>query len=234
MTNSEILAAVSRAVNDATFTKRTKAIMLGIITDAQNRIIDKTECLRQIDSTSIALGADDGDYDMPASFVKFPTEGSDVQRAFVSLGTYGKFPLTFIPMTILSNRYSGWRQTASGTPEFYSLVEKGTPNLIIYPKPSSSFISTNGSTVFMDMIYRPTAALAEDSNLPFDNASRFTGLFQILLKLLVITQIKIEDMKFEDADKMMLVTDKLFEEAIDLVRSIAVAPGNHGFEEQQL
>ena len=234
MNNTEILTAVARAVNDGAFSKRSKAVHLGILTDSQNYIIDRTECLRKIDSTSITLVANDGDYDLPDSFVKFPTEGSDVNRGFVSLGTYGKYPLKFIPMTILNNQYPGWRQTSAGTPLWYSIIETGTPQLIIYPKPSTAFITTNGAVVFMDIIYKPTTSLAEDTNLPFDNSYRFTGLFQILLKLRAIWQIKLEDMQFADADRLDVKTEKLFDAATDFVRSIAVSPGNHGFEEQIL
>lgn len=232
MTNAEILADVARSVNDGTFTKRTKTIMLGIITDAQNYIIDKTECLRQIDSTSIVPAADDFDYSMPSTFVKFPTEGADVKRGFVSLGTYGKYPLTFIPLPILNNQYPGWRQAASGTPEWYSLIEMGTPQLIIHPAPSTAFLALAGAKAFIDMIYKPATALLEDTNLPFDNAYRFSGLFQILLKLRAVWQIKLVDSQLGEFDRLTSTIDKLTEEAIDYVRSIAVSPGNHGFEEQ--
>jgi hypothetical protein len=231
MNNTELLQAISRAVNDATFAKRSKAVMLGILTDAQNYIIDKTECLRQIDSTSVTLVASTSAYNLPASFVKFPVEGSDVKRGFVSIGTTGKFPLTFIPMTILNSHYPNWRNTTTGTPEWYSLIETGTPQLVIYPTPSAAFITANGAVVFMDMIYKPDPII-EDTNMPFDNAYRFTGLFQRLLKLSAIWQIKLEDMQFNDENRLDRHIDKLMEEATDFVRSIAVSPGNHGFEEQ--
>lgn len=231
MNNTEILASVSRAVSDATFAKRSKAIMLGIITDAQNHIIDKTECLRQIDSTSITLVASDGDYAMPSTFVKFPSEGADVKRGFVAAGTNAKFPLTFIPLTVLNNQYPGWRATSAGTPEFYSLIEAGTPQLIVYPAPSAAWITANGSAFYMDIIYKPATALAEDTNLPFDNAYRFSGLLQKLLKLMAIWQIKLEDMQFNDETRLDRHVDKMMEEAIDFVRSTSASPGTHGFEE---
>ena len=234
MTNAEILAAVSRAVNDATFVKRSRAIMLGILTDSQNYIIEKTECLRQIDSTSIVPVADTSTYTMPATFVKFPTVDQAVKRGLICLGTYGKYPLTSIPLAILNNQYPGWRQTASGTPEFYSLTETGTPTLILYPAPSSAFLTLAGAKAFVDMIYRPATGIVEDSNLPFDNGQRFLGIFQVLLKLRAIWQIKMEDMQFADADRLMKGTEVLFEEAIDFVQSLSAYPGNHGFEEQIL
>lgn len=231
MNNTEILAAVARAVNDANFGKRSKAIMLGILTDQQSRIIERTECLRQIDSSSITLVADDGDYGLPSTWVKFPVEGSATKRSFVAIGTNGKVPLTSLPFALLNNQTPNWRATEAGTPEFYSIIETGTPQLIIYPKPSSAWVTANGSAVYMDMIYKPATALVEDANLPFDGAYRFSGVFQILLKLCAIWQIKLEDMQFADADRLDAKTEKLFEEAMDLVRSLNVAPGQHGFEE---
>ena len=231
MNNTEILAAFSRSINDATFDKRNRAIQLGILTDAQNYIIDRTECLRKINSTGVVLVADDGDYTLPNEFVKFPTEGGDIKRGLVNVGTYGKYPLTYISLPILNSQFPGWRQTSAGTPEFYSIIESGTPELIVYPKPSATFLSANGTTVFMDIVYRPTAGLAEDSNLPFDNSYRLSGIFQILLKLRAIYQVKLEDMQFEDADRLALSTKAMFEEAADFVRSIASSPGTHGFEE---
>ena len=237
MNNTEILAAVACAVNDATFGKRSKAVMLGILTDAQNYIIDQTECLRQIDSTSIVPAADTSTYAMPNTFVKFPTMDQAVKRGLICLGTYGKYPLTAIPMPMLNNLYPGWRQTTSGTPEFYSLESKGTPNLIIYPAPSTAFLASAGAKAFVDMIYRPTTALVEDSNLPFDNGQRFLGVFQILLKFRTIWQIKTEDMQFTDADHYERLEDRmdgLLDQAIDYVQSLSAYPGNHGFEEQIL
>ena len=231
MTNTEILTAVARAVNDATFAKRSKAVMLGILTDAQNYIIDKTECLRKVDSTSITLVASDEDYDLPTSFVKFPSEGAEVKRGFVNVGTYGTTLLTFKPLPLLNNELSGWREKDAGTPEFYSLIETGTPQLILFPKPSAAFITANGSTLFMDIIYKPDA-IVEDANMPFDNGYRFTGLFQRLLKLSAIWQIKLEDMQFTDENRLDRHIDKLMEEAMDFARTIAVSPGQHGFEEQ--
>lgn len=231
MNNTAILAALGQAMNDPTFKKRTKDTVLGIMTDAQNYIIDKTECLRQVDSTSVVPAADTMTYALPNTFVKFPTEGTDVKRGFVSLGTYGKYPLTFLPLTILNNRYPGWRQTASGTPGWYSVIDKGTPQLIIYPAPSTAFITSAGAVAFMDVIYKPAAALLEDSGLPFDGAYRYNGLFQILLKLRSIWQMKLEDMQFADADRLSKSTDGLFDEATDFVRSLAASPGHHGFEE---
>jgi hypothetical protein len=157
-----------------------------------------------------------------------------VKRGFVSLGTYGKYPLTYIPIEVLNNQQPGWRQAAAGTPEFYSITQEGTPKLIITPAPSAAFLSTNGAVLFMDMVYKPAAGLAEDTNMPFDNGYRFNGLFQILLKLRAIWQIKLEDMQFADSDRLSKETDTLFEEAGDFVRSLSAAPGNHGFEEQIL
>lgn len=231
MNNTEILASVARAVNDATFSKRSKSIMLGMITDAQNHIIGVTECLRKINSTDIVLVADTGEYSMPNEFVKFPSDGGDTKRGCVSLGTTGKFPLTNLHISRLNNSYPGWRNASSGTPEFCYFIGSGTAKLGIYPKPSSSFITTNGSSVIMDIVYKPTSALLENASLPFDGSQRFDGLFQILLKLRSIWQIKTEDMQFQDADRLDKTTEKLFEQAIDFVQSTFTSPGNHGFEE---
>jgi hypothetical protein len=232
MNNAEILAAVSRAVNDATFAKRSKAVQLGILTDAMNYIIDMTECLRQVDS-SLTLVADQSSYALPATFIKFPTVDTAVKRGLVCLGTYGKYPLTVITQALLNNQYPGWRQTASGTPEWYALTETGTPQLILYPKPSTAFIASAGSTIFVDMVYRATD-IVEDTNLPFDNGIRFKGLFQILLKLRAIWQIKAEDMQLPEEDRLGAEVTKLMESALDFVQSYNSVPGNHGFEEQIL
>ena len=230
MTNTEILNAVAQAVNDAQFRKRTKASFLGVLTNTQDSLVEKFECLRKIDSSSFTLVADTGEYNVPSTFVKFPSQGAEVSRGFVSVGTNGRFPLQSIATEILDNRYPYWRATASGTPEFYYLIKSGTPKLGFYPKPSSTFISTYGSAVYADIIYRPSAII-EDANLPFDNSYALQGVLQRMLRFQTIWQLLVEDKSFSDADRLEVKILKMEEDARDLVETMLIVPSPHGFEE---
>ena len=230
MTNTEILNAVAQAVNDGTFKRRTKAVMLGILTDAQNYIIDKTECLRKIDIT-LTLAEGDGEINLPSGFVKFPTDDASIKRGLIGLGTGGAVVLTSTTTAFLNHEQPGWRNLDNGVPEFFYLIKSGTPKIGFFPKASSDFIDENGSGIYVDMVYRPTGTLAEDSNLPFDNSTVLSGVFQVLQKLRAIWQIKLEDMQFADADRVRLAVNEMFPEAQDFINSLLVVPGNHGFEE---
>ncbi len=230
MTNAQILAAVSQAVNDPTFKKRGKDIMLGILTDSMNYIIDRTECLRKVDSSK-SMTASVIETAVPSTFIKFPMEENDVDRGFVAVGTNAKYPLTPITLSLLNNRFPNWRGATAGTPQFYYLTKEGSPKIGLYPAPSSTFITTNGSPIYMDIIYR-ASDLVEDSNLPFDNSNVYKGMFQIALKLRSIWQIKLEDMQFADADRLNLNVENLIQLCTDFVTSMHVAVGQHGFEEQ--
>ena len=230
MTNTQILNAIAQASNDARFSKRTKDTFLGILTDAQNYVVDKTECLRKIDSSSVVLVADTGEYSLPSSYVKFPSDDASVKRGFIAIGTNARYTLTSTTTALLNSRYPYWRGASSGTPEFAYLIKEGTPKIGFYPKPSSTFLSSYGTKVYLDIIYRPSA-IVEDANLPFDNSYPLSGLFQMLLKLRALWQIKMEDTQFTEADRILVKAEALTEEAQDFVNSMLVVPGHHGFEE---
>lgn len=231
MNNTEILNAVAQAISDATFKKRTKPTMLGIITDAQNYVVERTECLRKSDSSTV-LTADSAEITLPTDFIKLPTEGGDTKRGFVSVGTNGKFPLTLIQLPRLNNLYPGWRGTAAGTPEFCYITKDGTPKLNVWPKPSTAFLAANGNTVYLDdFVYRPPSML-EDLLLPFNGSTLLSGIFQVTLKQRAIWQVKLEDTQLAEADRLDLKVESLIEKCIDFVNTIFVTPGTNGFEEE--
>lgn len=229
MTNTELLNALAVAVNDGTFKKRSKAIMLSILTNQQNYIIDKIECLRKVDST-LTLAVGNGEINLPAGFASFPSTEMEIKRGFVGIGTNGRIPLTVTSTAILNNDDEGWRNQGNGVPEFYYIIRQGTPKIGFYPKASTNFISTYGSGIYIDMIYHP-AAIIEDSNLPFDNSSLLIGVVHTLLLFRSIWQIKLEDKEYPDADRMKKEVTEMLEEAQEFVDKISATPGHHGFEE---
>lgn len=228
-TNAEIIAAVAQAVHDAMYGKRTKAIYAQILTDAQDWITEKTECLRKIDSTSVTLVASTQEYDLPSDFIKFPTEEQEKSPAPVTIGTYGDFQLEIISPTKLEVKEPGWREVDAGTPRYCYIIREGTLKLGFHPMPSASFISTNGSTVFIDMVFRG-ANVADNSDSPFDSSNSLRGLQQ-LLKFRAQWQIWMEDKDFASADRFSVAVDKLLEDAQDLVQSIYATPGPVSFGE---
>lgn len=225
--NAELITQVSRAAKDPTNAQRTRAIVASMITDAMDYIIDKTECLRKIDSTSVVLVAGTQEYSMPNSFIKFPVEINDVPRGIVVLGTNGNVEVEPTTTALLNSREIGWREAAAGIPRFYYLIKSGTPKIGFYPKPSSSYISSKGTGVFMDIIYRPSD-IDDSASLPFDGSLALRGA-QFCLKMRTLWQIKMEDLQFADADRLKNIVYEELERIKDLVESMTAAPGQHGF-----
>lgn len=226
-TNTEIIAAVARAVVDPTYNKRTQAIYGQILTNAQDYLVEQLECMRKID-TSIVLVAGTDAYDMPSSYIKFPNKEDDIVDGAVAVGTNGRYILTPTSPVLLNYEEPGWRGTSAGTPaKFYILPNGATYKFCVYPKPSATFISSYGSSTYLDMIYRP-AAISANTDRPFDNNPNLQGL-ELLLKLHAIWQIKLEDLQFADADRLKIEVAERLEKAKDVISSISVNPISKGF-----
>lgn len=228
-TSTELINAIARAVNDADFSARSTAIFVQIFNDAHDEVIMLTECLRKIDS-SITLTADTETFTIPSTFLKFPTRESEIKNGFVSIGTNGKFSLEIITMGRLNNEFVGWRGTTAGTPRYCYVIKDSTLKLGIYPKASTSFLSTNGTSVYLDHIYRPSTDLAYDDNTPFNGLVNIRWLQQ-LLKLKSIETILLEDNKFNKTNFFASKIESKIEEAKKYIQSLDPTYGNIGFGE---
>ena len=227
-TNAQIITAVARAVSDPDFQQRSGAIYAQILTDAMDFIIDSTECMRKSD-TSLTLVAGTQEYNLPTRFIKFPSMYSEVKTP-VALGTDGK--ITTIPSSVilLNQLEVGWRGAADGTPQYHYLILEGTAKVGFHPAPSSSFISTYGSSVYLDMVFR-SEDIADNSSSPFDSSTMLRSL-QFLLKLRALWQIRLENKEYSDADRYDKMVKEELERAKEFVESIMATPGEHGFVQQ--
>ena len=199
MNNTQILNFLAKSMEDARFTWRSKDDYLGVMNDAQDFILEELECLEKFD-TSLTLVASDYDYDLPSDFIKFPTKEEDYNIGQVAVGTSGKVPLDPTNLRELALDNLSWRTATAGTPEKYAILQAEPAQLIIYPAPSAAWIASNGSTITLWNIYRPSS-IAEDTNMPFGNSTRLRGL-QFLLKLRCLWQLTLDKRQFEDADRI--------------------------------
>lgn len=226
-TNTAIINELAQIAGDPTFTKRSSTTWASILNDAQNYIVERIECSRKVDSTSVTLVASTQEYSLPTDFIKFPSDYLEVKKGPVALGTYGKFVLTPTDPILLNHNFPNWRATDAGTPEFYYIIKDTTYKIGFYPQPSATFISTNGSTVYIDEIFRPTA-IAYNGVQPFGDSNHLAG-FQFALKLRARYTVLLIDKDFPSADRLRLDTDKEIDEKGELLKSIILTPGEHGF-----
>src|SRR3990167_1431351 len=118
-----------------------------------------------------------------------------------------------------------------GTPEyFYILRETASYKLGLYPEPSAAFLTTNGTTVRIDEIFRP-GAISYNASQPFDDSNHLSGL-QFALKLHARMAVALIDKDFATADRLRVETDNELKEKADVIGSVVLTPGEHGFVQQ--
>lgn len=225
-TNTQIIDTLAQIMNDAAFATRNQTSFAMTLTDAQNYLVERLECLRKIDS-SITLVAGTSEYNLPDDWVKFPLEDSDIEDGVVSIGTNAKFALVSSSTPLLNSTQAGWRAAANGTPEKFYILREAVPKIGITPAPSATFISTYGAVMSLDYIYRP-ADIAYDSNSPFNSSRALVGL-HYLAKLHSLWQMKLEDKQFADADRFEKKLNERIEQHLDILGSTVPVHGQHGF-----
>ena len=229
-TNTSIIDELAQIVGDPLFSRRSKATWGNILTDAQNYIVEKLECTRKIDA-SLVMVASTPTYSLPSDFIKIPSDYSDVKEGAVAIGTTGKFVLRPTDPILLNHKFPDWRGTTDGTPEyFYILRETASYKLGLYPEPSAAFLTTNGTTVRIDEIFRP-GAISYNASQPFDDSNHLSGL-QFALKLHARMAVALIDKDFATADRLRVETDNELKEKADVIGSVVLTPGEHGFVQQ--
>lgn len=227
-TNAAILSAVAQAMKDPSKTRRTPATYLSVLNDAQIQIIEDTECLKRMNTTAFTVVAGTQEYDVPSDFISFPSDMSETKRGFVSIGTNGKYPLIPTKTEYLDLYTPNWRSSDAGVPQYFYMLEGATAKIGLYPKPSTTFVTDNGTAIFMKYIYDP-GDIADDSNLPFGNSTRLKFL-QHLLKLWAIWLLNLEDQTFEKADRYKVFLDRELERNQDRIMRLLEVPGAIGFD----
>ena len=227
-TNTDNINAIAQAVKDRNTQQRSRTTYASILTDAQDFIVEQLECLIKINSSGVVLVGGTQEYDLPVDFIKFPIESADEKAGQVSLGTNGKFPLRPTTTDLLDLHEANWRAATAGIPIYFYLLEEDRGKIGFHPKPSSAFVTDNGSTCRMKYVYRADD-ISDNSNQPFNNSNRLRGL-QFLLKLHAIWQINIEDKEYAAADKLMMQITARLELAREVVGGILSIPGQKGFD----
>jgi len=209
-TNAQIITGLAQSVKDGAYIEKSQADYILLLNDAQDFIVEVTECLIKISSTDVVLAGSTQEYNLPSDFIKFPELSDSYKGGYVSIGTNGKYRMLPITIQELDLNYAGWRTTTAGTPAYFYIIEGATPSVGFHPKPSASWVTTNGSAVYFPYVYRPTL-IADNSNLPFDNSTRLRGL-QYLLKLRAKWFLQIDNGQFNDADRVIsLLANEIME-----------------------
>jgi hypothetical protein len=193
-TNSELITRLRQAKKDtesaAARQKRTDATYAGILTNAQGFINRTMQLLRK--EFSLTLEDDTREYSTDDDFVCFPDDRLKERSGLLYWDDGQLEPTT---PELLDSESAGWRGAASGTPsKFYLQLNSsgGTSNLKIglHHKPNSSFVDDHPTLTYYG-VYRP-AAIAANSNRPFDNHALFEELEPELMEY-ALWILEIED-----------------------------------------
>lgn len=232
MANTDLIDELAIGLKDPTKKLRSAATYASILTNAQDDLNEEFQLLQKVDSSTLSLTASTELVgNLPSDFFAFVEEDNDNRSGQVAIGDSRDFALIPSSLSLLDHDSLGWKDTAAGTPEKFYIVPGANVELRVWPKPSASFITKYGNDVHVHYVFQP-AAIAYNSDLPFNNSQRLRGLGR-LLKLMATRQILIEDKEIEKAASFDALIQREQEKKKDILRSILRNPGGVGFDRRR-